>query len=200
MPLAADESMFMQYYSNPAVVMKTRPTTRILSILFILTGLILLLESYGYANGIYRLWPTFPFILGTGFILLFLRDRSDITLLIIGTFLVCASILFFIFNFTTWRALADLWPLFIGFLGLSLLAPVLWGGKRGIFIPLALFLLLLCGAFILVFAVDTRLWPVSLILSGICMLLIGKYDPRERESDDAESADSSEIPSPNAQD
>ena len=180
--------------------MKTRPTTRILSILFILTGLILLLESYGYASGIYRLWPIFPFILGTGFILLFLRDRSDITLLIIGTFLVCASILFFIFNFTTWRALADLWPLFIGFLGFSLLAPVLWEGKRGIFIPLALFLLLLCGAFILVFTVDTRLWPVSIVLSGICLLLIGKYDRKEYESDDAESADGSEITSPRIQD
>lgn len=180
--------------------MKARPTTRILSILFILTGLILLLESYGYANGIYRLWPIFPFILGTGFILLFPRNRSDITLLITGTFLICASILFFIFNFTTWRAMADLWPLFIGFTGLSLLAPVLWGGKRGIFIPLALFLLLLCGAFILVFTVDTRLWPVSLVLSGICLLLIGRCDQKEHEFNDAESADGTEIPSPYIQD
>lgn len=180
--------------------MKTRSTTRILSILFILTGVILLLESYGYADGIYRLWPIFPFILGTGFILLFLRNRSDIALLIIGTFLACTSILFFIFNFTTWRALADFWPLFIGFLGLSLLAPVLWGGKRGIFIPLAFFLILLCGAFILVFTVDTRLWPVSLILSGICLLLIGKYDRKDYESIDTESADGSEIPSPHIQD
>lgn len=157
--------------------MSKHPTTRVLAVLTILTGLILLSESYGYLSGIYRIWPVFPLILGTGFILLFLRrNRFDTTLVAIGTYLVCASILFFYLNFTDWVRLADLWPLFIGFLGLSFLAPIIWGSKRGIYIPIALFLIFLCGVFLLVFSVDTRLWPVSLVLFGICLLLIGRFE------------------------
>jgi len=156
--------------------METRPTTWILSILLILSGVILLLESYGIVEGISRLWPVFPCILGIGFILLFARKRSDITLLIIGTFLVWVSLLFFFLNFTAWRLLADLWPLFVLFLGFSFLAPVLWVGKRGVFVPLAIILIILGAAFLLVFTIDPRLWPATLVLFGISLLIINRYD------------------------
>ncbi len=167
---------------SPALIMETRPTTWILSILLIVSGAILLLESYGLVDGISRLWPVFPCILGIGFILLFARKRSDVALPIIGTYLVCAGLLFFVLNFTTWHLLADLWPLFVLFLGLSFLAPVLWGEKRRIFAPLAFILILLGGAFLLVFTIDPRLWPATLILFGICLLIINRYDRGEYES------------------
>lgn len=169
--------------------MKTRPTSRVLAVLAICTGLILLLEGYGYLSGIYRLWPLFPFILGTGFIFLFLRNRSDTTIVVVGTYLVCASILFFVLNFTTWALLADLWPLFIGFLGLSFLTAVIWGGKRGVFILISFFLILLCGVFLLVFTVDSRLWPITLVLFGACLLLIGRFDRKELTRRMPESVD-----------
>lgn len=157
--------------------MKAKPTTSILAILCILSGCILLLESYGYLSGIYRIWPVFPLILGIGFCLLFFRkNRNDAALLGIGIYLVCVSVLFFFLNFTSWGVLTDIWPLFIGFLGFSFLAPIIWAQKRGVFIPIAFFLLFLCGAFLLVFTVDIRLWPISLVLLGICLLLIGKFD------------------------
>lgn len=157
--------------------MKTRPTTSILAILCIISGSILLFESYGYFEGIYRIWPVFPLIMGIGFLLLFFQKSGhDSALLGIGTYLVLVSALFFFLNFTSWSILANIWPLFIGFLGLSFLAPIIWAGKRGVFILIAFFLLFLCGAFLLVFTIDTRLWPISLVLLGICLLLIGKFD------------------------
>jgi len=157
--------------------MQTRPTTSILAILCIISGSILLFESYGYFKGIYLFWPVFPLIMGIGFFLLFFRkNRQDSALLGIGAYLVLVSMLFFFLNFTSWSILANIWPLFIGFLGLSFLAPIIWARERGVFIPIAFFLLFLCGAFLLVFTIDTRLWPISLVLLGICLLLIGKFD------------------------
>jgi hypothetical protein len=157
--------------------MKTNPRFRALAVLSILSGVLLLLDAYGYLNGIYKLWPAFPLILGIGlFLLFFQKHRQEVALLGIGAYLVCASIFFFYLNFTSWAILADAWPLFIGFLGISFLAPVVLGRKRRIFTPIALFLIFLCAVFILVISVDSKLWPISLILFGICLLLIGRFD------------------------
>ena len=158
----------------------TRATTRTIAILSILCGVVLILESYDYLEGIWRLWPIFPLILGIGFILLFFnRGRADAALLGIGTYLVCCGAFFFFLNVTTWALLAHLWPLFIGFMGLSFLAPVIWQGKRGIIVPIALFMLFLSGVLLLVVTVDNRLWPISLILFGACLLLLGRCDRKE---------------------
>jgi hypothetical protein len=36
------------------------------------------------------------------------------------------------------------------------------------------------GAFLLVFTIDSRLWPATFILFGICILIINRYDRAEQ--------------------
>ena len=158
----------------------SRSTTGAIAILAILSGLLLILESYGVVRGLWRLWPVFPFILGSGFLLLWARqNRRDTALMGIGVYLVCCALLFFLLNYTSWSRLGDLWPLFIGFLGLAFLGPVVSGSGSRILLPIAFGLLLICGVFLLVATVDPRLWPVSLVLFGGCLLLIARYGRKE---------------------
>ncbi len=158
----------------------SRPATGVIAVLSILSGLILILESYGIVHGFWRLWPLFPLILGAGFLLLYFHQaRRDTLLMGLGIYLVCCAFLFFFLNYTSWTLLGDLWPLFIGFLGLAFIGPVLGGRWRRIFLPIALGLLLICGVFLLVATVDPRLWPISLVLFGGCLLLIARPDRKE---------------------
>jgi hypothetical protein len=158
----------------------SRPTTKAIAVLAILSGLLLILESYGIGRGLWRLWPVFPLILGAGFLLLYAQQgRRDGLLVGLGIYLVCGALFFFFLNYTTWSRLGYLWPLFIGFLGLAFLGPVVSGSGSRILLPIALGLLLICGVFLLVATVDPRLWPVSLVLFGGCLLLIARYGRKE---------------------
>ena len=157
--------------------MKTKLRYRALAIISIVCGALMLLDTYGYLGGVYKLWPVFSLILGVGLCLLyFKKQRFEIALLGIGTYFICVSFFFLFLNYTSWSILTDAWPLFIGFLGLSFLAPVIFGKKRGIFVLIALFLIFLSSIFILAFSADSKLWPISLILFGICLLLVGRFD------------------------
>jgi hypothetical protein len=157
-----------------------RPTTGAIAVLSILSGLLLILESYGVMRGIWRLWPVFPLILGSGFLLLYNHQNCRDALLVgLGIYLVCCALLFFFLNYTSWTLMGDLWPLFIGFLGLAFLGPVVSRSGSRVLLPIALGLLLICGVFLLVATVDPRLWPVSLVLFGGCLLLVARYDRKE---------------------
>ena len=157
--------------------MKIKMRYRPLAILSIICGALMLMDTYGYLGGVYKLWPVFPLILGVGLCLLyFKKQRFDFALLGIGTYFICISFFFLFLNYTSWSILVDAWPLFIGFLGLSFLAPVIFGKKRGIFIFLALFLIFLSSIFVLAFSANSKLWPISLVLFGICLLLVGRFD------------------------
>jgi hypothetical protein len=157
--------------------MKTKFRYRPLAIISIICGALMLLNTYEYLHGVWKLWPVFPLIVGAGLCLLyFKKQRFEIVLLGIGTYFICISFFFLFLNYTSWNILTDAWPLFIGFLGLSFLAPVVFGKKRGIFIFIALFLIFLSLVFILAFSADSKLWPVSLVLFGICLLLVGRFD------------------------
>jgi hypothetical protein len=158
----------------------SRPTTAAIAVLSILSGLILILDYYGIGHGLWRLWPVFPLILGTGFLLLYTRQgRRDSALMGLGIYLVCCALLFFFLNYTSWTLLGELWPLFIGFLGLAFLGPVLGRTGHRVLLPIAVGLLLISGVFLLVATVDPRLWPVSLVLFGGCLLLVARYDRKE---------------------
>ncbi len=144
----------------------------ILAVILIIIGSIFLLENYGILVGAYLFWPLLPLIMGIGFTLLFFKNkRKDLILLGLGTFILLNSILFFYLNFTSWVRLAALWPTFIIILGLSFLACYLLSDKN-VLLYLAAILISLGVSFILIFAVSTILWPLTLIFTGMSFMII----------------------------
>jgi len=149
----------------------------VLALLCIGIGALLMLENYGYISGIYPLWPVFPLIIGIGLYMLFMdRGKRDFVALAMGVYFVQFSVLAFYENYTTWASMSYLWPFFVGFLGVSFLSIYISTGKGKIFFHLAVFLIGLCIVFFLVFSVDPRLWPISLVLFGISILLIKEFN------------------------
>ncbi len=149
----------------------------VLALLCIGIGALLILENYGYINGIYHLWPVFPLVLGIGLYMLYMdRGKKDAVVLAIGVYLIQFSMLAFYENYTSWTSMSYLWPFFVGFLGVSFLAIYISTGAGIIFFHLAVFLMGLCIVFFLIFSVDYRLWPISLVLFGISIILIKEFN------------------------
>lgn len=153
---------------------RLRGEFRGLGVFSILVGLLLLFEQAGYLPGIHRLWPVFPALVGFGLVAVFLeRGRRDPLLLGIGGYLLAVSIVFFVCNYTSWAPLAKAWPVFIALFGaVSAAASPFAERTRRILWSSGLFLIVLAAVFFLVFQVDARLWPLSLVLLGTWILLV----------------------------
>lgn len=146
---------------------------RILGILAVAVGFLLLLEEAGVLEGVHKLWPVFPAAVGLGLILLFRRRRNDLVLLGIGSYLLVSSAVFFACNFTSWEILARAWPLFVALLGITSCVVAIYAGRtRRILFLSGVFLVIVAVVLFLVFAVNTRLWPLSLVLFGAWILLV----------------------------
>ena len=144
-----------------------------LPIICVLAGALLLLENYGYIPEVHRFWPLLILIVGTGFIFLFWeRGRQDPALLGTGVYLVLFSIYAQINNFISWKTVATTWPLFIAFLGISFISIPVVSGRNRPALGIGVGLILLSLVFLIVFSVDYRLWPVSLIAFGFCIWLV----------------------------
>ena len=147
----------------------------VLAGILIILGVILLLENFGIVYGAWMIWPFIPLIIGIGFTILYFRTRKDLVMLGMGIFIGLNSMFFFYLNFTGWILLAYLWPVFIILLGLTFLACWLPSRKR-VLLYLAVFLTALGLSFIMIFAISSRLWPLSLILGGISFIIISVFD------------------------
>lgn len=154
---------------------------RILGILSIAVGVLLLMEQADILTGVHKLWPLFPAFVGTGLILLFFRrSRRDLLLLGMGVYLLVAAAVFFTCNFTSWSFLSQAWPLFVALLGLvSVLASAFAGKTRQVLWLSGLLLIIVAFVLFLVFTVNLRLWPISLVLFGTWVLLV-TWAPREK--------------------
>ncbi len=146
----------------------------VLASALVITGFLLLFESFGYLNGISRLWPVFSLIIGIGLIMLF-KNQEDTGLLWLGSLMIMLSLFFFYLNFTSWKQLARLWPVFIAVFGLAFLFCYFINKNRAVLMA-SLFTILLSIAFILIFSLSVKLWPVSLIIAGIFIYFISKYN------------------------
>ena len=147
-----------------------------LASLMIVFGMVMTLETCGLVMGISRLWPAFTLVFGVGFIMLFFnRSGSDAALIWIGAFIVLCSLLFFYLNFTSWSHLAQLWPLFLGIVGLSFLVTHLLRPNL-VFMYLSLSFVALFIAFYLIFGVSLALWPVCLIIFGSSLFVVNYYN------------------------
>ncbi len=147
---------------------------RVLGILSIAVGALLLLETMGILDGVHKLWPVFPAFVGFGLLLLhFRRGRGDILLFGMGSYILSVSAVFFACNFASWEILSSAWPLFITLLGLSsaLASISATRARRALWLS-GLFLIIVSVILYLVFAVNAKLWPTSLVLFGAWVLLV----------------------------
>lgn len=153
-----------------------------LAILSLIVGLLLTLDNLGILTGTWKLWPVFPFFLGLGGVWFFnLGKEKDLITLGIGSYLVLISIFFFFLNFTSWGLMTTLWPTFIGVFGVSVLAVSYYAERKKWLIVSGLFFIFLAFVFFMVFTIEAKLWPVSLILFGIWLLIIPERRASEKK-------------------
>jgi hypothetical protein len=140
---------------------------RRLALILIVLGLLFAVDSYVGAAIVWRLWPLMITIMGVGFLGIFARRESrEAPYLIVGVYLICFSALALYCNFTTWAVLAALWPLFVGFLGLSLLAAFIWHRRNRRTLLMGLLLASLAAGFFFVFSISGGLWWTIFVLAG----------------------------------
>ena len=152
--------------------MPQKRSATILATILIIGGILVTFENYGVITGVTKHWPILVLVNGSGFILLFFqKERSDLALLWIGSFMCLVSILFYYLNFTGWRELVSLWPVFLGVVGFSFLSVAIWG-RNPMYYYFAIAFIGLFVTFSLVFSISTRLWPMSLAVFGLSLLII----------------------------
>ncbi len=146
----------------------------VLAVLSTAVGVLLLLENFGVLSGMHELWPVFPAAVGTGMVMMFFqRGRADLVLLGIGSYLAGVSALFFVLNYTTWTALSWAWPVFVGLLGASSIVVARYAARaRWVALGSGSFLVLLSVVLDVVFEVSPRVWPLSLVLFGLWVMLM----------------------------
>lgn len=150
----------------------------ILAIVLIGCTPLLLLETFGVTKGMYKIWPIFPLVFGTGSILISLRPENRYSLMAgIGSYIILSSLFFFYLNFTSWSKLATLWPIFVIILGISLFVGS-YINKSPIVRISGIGTSLLGISFTFIFTISYSFWPISIALAGILILIINHYPSR----------------------
>lgn len=148
----------------------------LLSFLSILSGSVLLLENLGIGSfqGVHKLWPVFPLLLGVGFLVLFKQRRPlDLVLFSIGIYLCGASALFFICCFYGWHIMVKAWPFFVGLAGMTAVLTSHYTERLKRFLLLSgTFFMFLSIAFFLIFNVSPTLWPGALVILGVWLFVL----------------------------
>ena len=154
--------------------MREKRTLYFLAVLFIIVGILLTLENLSILRNISQHWPLFLIIIGSGFVLLFIQgQKSDDTLIWLGTFIFLLGAFFYYLNFTSWKNLSTLWPIFLGLVGFSFLSIAIM--KQNMFY--VYFSVVFIGLFLIlttVFAISTSLWPISFVVFGLSLLVLEK--------------------------
>ncbi|MBN1384198.1 MAG: hypothetical protein JW983_04860 [Elusimicrobia bacterium] len=147
---------------------------------FIVTGLFFAVETFFKVNLLHKMWPALITVLGAGFInIFFIGKKKNATFLWIGSYFVLFSLLAFYCNFSSWGSLANLWPLFISFTGLSFLLIFLFNLKNKIYLFTGLILLSVSIVFFIVFSLSAKYWWLICIFIGISILLTGRDSEKQ---------------------
>jgi len=145
------------------------------AVLLIIVGLLFAADSLFNIHFLHKLWPVVITVLGIGFIGIYFRQRTGSNLyLAVGEYLVCFSALALYCNFTSWRCLSYLWPLFIMFPGIILLTVSLLRKKNRILLLAGFLLISLAVFFLLIFSVSIKYWWSIFVLVGLSILAAGK--------------------------
>jgi len=151
---------------------RKRRTAIFAASMLIIAGVLITLENFGIVRGVSFHWPILLTITGSGFIMLYFeRYKNDYVLMWIGTFIFLLSLFFYYLNAFSWVRLSTLWPVFLGIVGFSFLSTSITTGKvlfayfAGVFISLFII-------FTLVFTISVKLWPLSLAVFGLSLMII----------------------------
>ena len=138
-----------------------------LGIMLIVIGLVLSIDTLANISVAHKLWPLLVVMLGGGFIGIHIRrGRGESAYVGVGTCLIGLGLLLQYCSFTTWTAMADLWPLFIALLGLSFCVAYFAGERRPYVLLAGLVFMLLSATFLLVFSQLRHLWWLIFFLAG----------------------------------
>jgi len=149
----------------------TGPTARRLGLLLIVIGVLLALDTLLDLAVIYRLWPVLVAMVGVGLIGIFFKGQSRVPVfLAAGVYLVCFSGLALFCSFTSWAATANLWPLFITFLGVVFVALFFFHEKRHVYLLTGLLLISVSAVFCVILAAGAEWWWTIFILAGLSIL------------------------------
>lgn len=146
-----------------------------LGALLLACGIALLLDNFDLVEGASKAWPAAVLLSGAALLVAgWNQAKLGRGMVGVGIFLSLCAVLFFYLNARGWERLENLWPLFMGFLGVAIIA----GGRTGIhkvLLSFAILLIILCVTFIVVFNVDPRLWPLALSVAGLTLFFVGRY-------------------------
>ncbi|MFC1539818.1 hypothetical protein ACFL6H_10375, partial [Candidatus Latescibacterota bacterium] len=149
-------------------------TNKRLAISLIVIGILLAVDSFLGLSIIYKLWPVLILILGTGFIGIFVKRKARDTLfLVVGEYLILFSVLALYCNFTSWKNLAQMWPLFIIFFGIVFITLFFLSHKNRFILFFGLVLTFLSIFFIIVFSFGGQYWWLIFIFIGLSIYLSG---------------------------
>jgi len=146
-------------------------------IFLIILGALFGLEANFHIRILSRLWPLLLTSIGAGFIGIFYkREKREAIYLGLGIYVICFSIMALYFNFTTWEMLSFLWPLFLGFAGISFLITYIFYRRDKVNLFLAAILFSITIIFFLVFSISHNFWWFIFILLGVSILITGKNE------------------------
>lgn len=147
----------------------------VVAFLAMLVGALLLAENFGLIGHVGQGWPLTVTLAGAALVVAGAgRGRYGQGFIGTGVYLILTSFLFLYLNLTSWSRMGDLWPLFIGFLGVAIFVSGEGFRRRGALLALSVALVFLSLTFFLVFSIEARLWPISLLLFGISLLFLGR--------------------------
>lgn len=149
--------------------------SRRLAVLLIVIGAAFAVDSALGLSVAHKLWPLLLTILAVGLIGIFIkRNARGGLFLISGVYLLCFSGLALYCSFTSWAALAELWPLFIAFLGLGLVVRFFARGRKRGQLLLGLLLISVAVVLWLLFTLSAGYWWIAFILVGLSLLVSEK--------------------------
>lgn len=149
-------------------------THRRLGVLLIVVGLVAAAGSHLGLPVVFKFWPLLTLSLGIGFIGMFAGRRArGAVYLALGEYLILFSGLAFYCNFTSWRNLGHLWPVFIAFLGVVFATMLVLRRESRFLLFLALLFLLLSAALFVVFTYGSQYWWSVPVLAGLSILVSG---------------------------
>lgn len=138
------------------------------SVLMVVGGLLLFRNITGVGLG--EIWPLFIILFGLTFLVTFAMDRTQWPLLMPGSVLLAAGLVFLACVAWGWHLIGVLWPALVVAPGLGFLAMYVVGSGGGMALLAGTGLVVLGAVAMLRQSAFWKYWPVVLIGGGLALL------------------------------